>query len=165
MVVCNFGRLRLSQLQTPSSYSPVTQAVQTSSSCAFPHLSPAAPALLRRRAAQPTGFSPSAVTRHDASRIGSYSEKLIPSAYVRIPHAAWRGVVNTSNTSSVAGSRRGSVVQPSVAMNLVWTLVSGRPKHTFRDSHQLSDVVQFFFFVPRWSQNGRLVHGCTDTDE
>ena len=56
MVVCNFGRLRLSQsiqLQTLWSYSPVTQAVQTSSSCAVPRLVSHRPAS-RSPAAQPT---------------------------------------------------------------------------------------------------------------
>ena len=79
-------------------------------------------------AAQPTGFSPSATTRHDASRIGSYSEKLIPSAHIRILHAAWRGVdvtVSTGNTSNTAGSRRRLPVRPSVG---------GQPKHTCCDS-------------------------------
>ena len=103
-----------------------------------PALSPAAPAS-RHRAAQPTAFLPSATTRHDASRTGSYSEKLIPSAHIRI--LAWRRRdgereqhIERCWVSQRFGSAGGSVVRPSVAMNLVWTLVGGRPKHTCCDS-------------------------------
>ena len=81
--------------------------------------------------------------RHDASRTGSYSEKLIMSAHTRIPHAAWRGVgVTLSNTSSVAGSSP-RVVSAAIDGNGFgldfgeWTAQT----HMLRLSHQLSEVV------------------------
>ena len=50
--------------------------------------------------------------------------KLIPSAHIRISHAAWRGVDVTVSTCWV----------PSVATNIGWTLVSGQRKQTCCDS-------------------------------